>query len=197
MAHRSQTVRKKSRADRSPRAPRARPRSGPTSTAPPRPATWYVDAAADKAAGYQLEDTPDGDADFNSSFPNWHFGAGNAPCGKDDFTMVVLHELGHGLGFLGAGDAQRSAGSVLFDGLPKAYDRRTETRGGWSLLAYPDGSTQLGSALRSTGVYYDSPGARLANGGRAVKLFAPSSWQEGSSSSHLDEVAFDPATRTR
>ncbi len=73
--------------------------------------TWYVDAIANKRHGSQLNPAPDIVANFNSNFPNWFFGTGGAtPAGKYDFKTVVLHELGHGLGFLGARPGQWRAG---------------------------------------------------------------------------------------
>jgi hypothetical protein len=39
-------------------------------------------------------------ATFSSSHPDWYFGTGDStPINKIDFVSVVLHELGHGLGF--------------------------------------------------------------------------------------------------
>ena len=40
-------------------------------------------------------------ANFNSNFSSWYLGTdGNVPSNKWDFFSVVLHELGHGLGFI-------------------------------------------------------------------------------------------------
>ncbi|MFO1155270.1 MAG: hypothetical protein U1E43_00140 [Rhodospirillales bacterium] len=79
---------------------------------------WYVDALANKHHRAQLDPSPDIVAQFNSSFPNWHFGSGPAPAGKYDFTSVVLHEIGHGLGFLGLGNVSAGRGSVRALGAP-------------------------------------------------------------------------------
>ncbi len=160
----------------------------------PRSGTYYVDAIANKRSGVQISTEPDILADFSSSFNNWHYGTGAAPSGTYDFTTVVLHELGHGLGFLGAGSVASGLGSVRFGGVPTSFDLFTEVGtgpdAGTALLSYPDRSTQLASVLRSNNVVLDAPQVRTANGNLTARLYAPSTWQEGSSYSHLDESTY-------
>lgn len=76
------------------------------------PNTWYPSALSDALAGSDLNP---GFIDINSRFngdigvnPNcltgsdWYYGLdGNTPVGKINFLNVVLHEIGHGLGFQG------------------------------------------------------------------------------------------------
>ncbi|MEY3399051.1 MAG: hypothetical protein RL220_1645, partial [Bacteroidota bacterium] len=66
--------------------------------------TWYPIALANKLAGSDLANGfVDIDCTFNSNF-TWYYGTdGNCPAGQYDFVTVVLHELCHGLGFLGFG----------------------------------------------------------------------------------------------
>lgn len=154
---------------------------------------FYVDAIANKRAGRQLNAAPDIVARFSSNFSNWHFGTGSAPAGKYDFQSVVTHELGHGLGFLGAGRVSGNLGSVRLQGKNISYDRFTKLGSAANsplLWKMPDNSVQLGKALRSNNVYFDSAAVRKANGGKAAKLYAPSSWNPGSSYSHLDEATY-------
>ena len=63
--------------------------------------TWYVQALANKFSGMDLDpSTSDMSVTFSSDFP-FYFGLdGNPSSGQYDFVSVVLHELGHGLGFL-------------------------------------------------------------------------------------------------
>ncbi|MFM6745841.1 MAG: Calx-beta domain-containing protein, partial [Dolichospermum sp.] len=71
------------------------------------------------------------------------------------------------------------------------YDRFTENGSGQSLLdtsLFPNPSTALGSQLTSNNIFFDGSNANAANGGNRVKLYAPSTWNGGSSYSHLDEV---------
>src|SRR5439155_27125512 len=66
--------------------------------------TWYPIALANKLAGTDLDSgLEDVDAQFNSGFANWYFGTDGHPAvNQIDFMSVVLHELGHGLGFFGS-----------------------------------------------------------------------------------------------
>ena len=154
---------------------------------------FYVDAIANKKKGRQLNAAPDVVARFSSNFSNWHFGTGPAPAGKYDFASVVAHELGHGVGFLGAGRVSGSLGAVRLAGKNISYDRFTKLGSSAAsplLWKMPDNSTQLGSALRSNNVYFDSTAVRSANGGKAAKLYTPGSWAQGSSYSHFDEATY-------
>jgi uncharacterized repeat protein (TIGR01451 family) len=67
------------------------------------------------------------------------------------------------------------------------YDRFTEASSGQSLLTYDNYSIALGNALTSNALFFDGPNARTANGGQRVPLYAPSTWRQGSSYSHLAE----------
>ena len=158
----------------------------------PQRNTWYVDAVANKRAGRNLHRSPDIQASFSSNQPDWYFRTdGNTPSGKYDFKTVVLHELGHGLGFLGAGSVNEfEQGTVRIDRLPISYDRFTENGSGESLLGFPNNSTSLGTQLTSNAVYFDSAAVRDANGGARARLFAPRTWQPGSSYSHLNEATY-------
>lgn len=158
----------------------------------PRRSTFYVEALANKLAGEQLDPfVPDIVASFNSSFSNFHYGSGPAPSGKFDFTTIVLHELGHGLGFLGAGDVSGSSGTVRLAEFPVIYDRYTENGDGRGLLdGFPDGSAALARQLTGGRLFFDSPRVRSANRGYRARLYAPRSFDAGSSYSHLDETLY-------
>jgi hypothetical protein len=165
----------------------------------PRRSTWYPDAVANKRARVQLDPAADIVARFSSSRTDWHFGSTPAPAGKYDFTTVVMHELGHGLGFLGAGDVRNNRGTVREDltpRLPMAYDRFTENAAGTSLVTgFPDLSASLATQLRGGNLFFDSPQVRNANGGARARLYAPARFQQGSSYSHLDEATYRQGNR--
>ncbi len=72
--------------------------------------TWYPQALANALAGVDLNSSQaDIDATFNSSIngdagclggASWYYGFdANPPPGDVDFVTVVMHEIGHGLGF--------------------------------------------------------------------------------------------------
>lgn len=165
----------------------------------PQRNTWYPEAVANKRAGRQLSASADIEARFNRQFNNWHYGTGPAPKGTYDFQSVVMHELGHGLGFIGAGQVSGGRGTVLYRAagvaFPYAYDRNTENAGGKKLLSFADPSAALGDQLTSGRLFFDSPKVRSANGGRPAKLYAPRSFNGGSSYSHLDESTYRAGNR--
>lgn len=156
----------------------------------PSPDVWYPAALADQFAQRDLDDRrPDIEASFNSSFPDWHLGAGPPPPEAYDLYTVVLHEIGHGLGLIGAltveDERGRLGGEVAG---PYPYDLQTEDGRGRALLneaVYPVPSRALADALREV-VVFDGVAARSVEPG-AVMLYAPSRWEPGGSYSHVDE----------
>jgi PKD repeat protein len=55
------------------------------------------------------------------------------------------------------------------------------------MLTYSNYTTALATQLTGNSVFFDSPGAKFANGGNEVPLYAPPIWNQGSSYSHLAE----------
>jgi hypothetical protein len=154
--------------------------------------TWYPVALANSLAGTDLDtSSSDINAQFSNAF-NWYYGTdGNVPYNQISFVSVVLHELGHGLGFLGLMQNQSGSGSWGYgSGFPGIYDRFTKNGSGQNLIntsLFPNPSNALGSQLTSNNIYFDGTNANAANGGNQVKLYAPSTWSSGSSYAHLDE----------
>ena len=89
--------------------------------------TWYFQALADKLAGrdlvdfYGLPGEPQIVAQFSSDF-SFYLGLDNNHGAQNDLIAVVLHELGHGLGFA---NAMSEATGATPDGLPDIYQRYT------------------------------------------------------------------------
>jgi hypothetical protein len=168
--------------------------AGPTTlfrdfTGAPIGGTWYPVALANALAGGDLDTAhSDIDATFSSTFPSFYFGTDGNDGGKVDFASVVLHELGHGLGFVGAMDVSAGSGTCCLGGFPTVYDRFTQSNG-TALLSIPDGSG-LATALQGQDIRFTGTKATAANGGTAPKLYAPNPWQAGSSYSHLDEATY-------
>lgn len=158
--------------------------------------TLYVDALANKLSGKQLDPSPDIIANFSSSFDNWYFGTGKSPSNTYDFQSVVTHEIGHGLGFLGAGDVTSGKGTISYNGgYAFQYAKQAVNAAGKSLISYPANSAALAQQLQSGKVFFTSPQVRSSNGGKPAKLFAPKTWQPGSSFSHLDEATYGPGNK--
>ena len=157
---------------------------------------WYPIATANKLTNSDLEpELVDIQALFSSNFPDWYFGTDSStPAGQVSFASVVLHELGHGLGFLGSMEAGGACGNPTWgcygreaDDLPMIYDLFVENGAGTPLLSYANNSPDLAIQLTSGDLYFNSPGGNFANGGSRVPIYAPSTWQQGSSYSHLDQ----------
>ena len=164
--------------------------------------SYYADALADSLNG--KDNDPgyvDIDAQFNSTATQIYYGTdGNTPAGYIDFESVVLHELGHGLGF--SGSSQYSGGSGTFDCLEPAtficpgaglevYDTLLQNAAGTGLGTLPNSSTALGSAYTDpAGVWWGGANGTSANNGTRVKLYAPTSWSDGSSIAHMDEDTY-------
>lgn len=160
----------------------------------PQADTWYVTTLANALHGSRMDgSTVDMHISYASTY-DWYFGTdGNTPANQTDFATVVLHEVGHGLGFAGSMAVQGSYGYWAWGTTnpnyqdPTMYDRLTRTGGGAMLLSLGNGTTALGSALVSDNVYFSGPYATAANGGTAPELYAPAEWRQGSSYSHLAE----------
>lgn len=162
----------------------------------PQADTWYASALAEALAGRNLSgSTPDIRATFNSEFPSWYFGLdADPPDNEFDLTTVVLHELGHGLGFIGSMDVAGEVGSWGIETtegqrFPVVYERFAERGDGTPLLSLENFSAPLADALTSGSVFFDGPTAR-AQGTDLPEIFAPLVWQPGSSFSHLDEQLY-------
>lgn len=160
------------------------------------PATWYPVALANKLAATDLAPfDADIDASFNSAF-GWYYGTdGAAPPGTYDFVTVVLHELGHGLGFFGSGAVSGNQGAWGFGTTVAAiYDRFVRNAAGESMLnptVFPImPSARLAAYLTNDLRWIGSSG--VAATGQTPRLYAPSTWSSGSSFSHLDETAYPP-----
>lgn len=156
--------------------------------------TFYHIALAEKMAGKELNLTSDPDivANFNNT-ANWYLGTdGNTPSGMFDFVTVVLHELGHGLGFTGADDFDTSTNIGtwdLFNLRTLPYNIFVELEDGVRLIDIPNGTIQVGDALTGDSLFFNGPLA-VSSLGERPRLYAPTSYNSGSSFSHLDEATY-------
>lgn len=157
----------------------------------PLPDTFYPSALANKLRGSDNSiASPDINCTFNSN-SNWYFGTdGNTPGGQYDFVTVVLHELCHGLGFIGSANVSGSQGFLGLSGDPIIYDTFVETLDGTAIESFANGSTALGDALTSNQLYWNGPVALANNSNIRPRVYAPGSWNGGSSYSHLNEGSY-------
>jgi hypothetical protein len=162
-------------------------------TAPPNLDTFYPIALANKLAGVDLNGAkPEISARFdNGSY--WYMGTDNVvPANKISFRATVMHEIGHGLGFLGSGWGG-SGTPALGDednGHPWIYDLFTQNGNGVDLWNPVTGKPRFNvattkSILKSNDLWFEGPATSPR-----VKLYAPKTWDPGSSYSHLDEKMY-------
>ena len=134
-------------------------------------------------------------AEFRSDPTGAYYGADPTaiPAGDYDFTSVVLHELGHGLGFIGSGNVDASGiGSYnLSDGNPFVYDLFTQSADTFPVLSRTNNSAVLGQALTSSsGLFWAGDEATGVTAAGEPRLYSPSTFEPGSSYSHLDEGTY-------
>ena len=184
-----------------PLGPRILGQAGPTTvhrdfTNTPVANTWYVQALANKLAGMDLDpSTSDMAATFSSNFLFYYGFDGNPPGGQYDFVTVVLHELGHGLGFLSLVNLSTGA---KFSGVDDAYSRHMEHHGAIP-ADYPtmtDGQRVL-AGTSGPNLHFIGPEV-VANSGILtvgkdsisghVEMYAPGTPSLGSSVSHFNKV---------
>ena len=156
------------------------------------PDVLYPSPLADKLAG---ADQMPGQSDINANFDsgtNWYMGLdGNTPSSQYDLVSVVLHEIGHGLGFTGTMYVGVDLnGYVLNGSLSGIYDQFVQTGDGVDLLDLGDGTPELGSALVGDDLFWTGTQGNANSDGGAPKLYAPAGWQQGSSLSHFDEATY-------
>jgi cysteine-rich repeat protein len=168
--------------------------------------TWYPVALGNALAGLDLDPgVPDIGATFNSSFGagcafpvGFYYGLDANPGSDTDFVSVVLHEIGHGLGFLTFVDRNPSSGNFggKFAGLDDAYMVNLEDHSTgliWPALTNGQRATSMTDTgdLHWVGATVVAASGFLTAGRHAsghVQMYAPNPLQGGSSISHWDSV---------
>jgi len=171
-------------------------------TGAPLDNTWYPPALANALAGFDTDGRDDINAQFNSSIngdpdciggASWYYGFdASPPANHFDFPTVVIHEIGHGLGFQTYMDVQTG---IKAGGLDDMFLVHLEREGG-SPADYPsmtNGQRASGNIsdphLRWSGghVTYMIPGAGVSAGlnDNYIRMHAPNPVVVGSSVSHF------------
>ena len=150
---------------------------------------WYASALANALAGRDLDPRNPEVVIRISAFPFWYLGTDGKP-GQSQFDLVsvVLHEIGHGLGFLSNADyiSYNNFGTMT---QPTPFDAYAELPDGKRLMDLASPSLELGSAITGT-LYWSGVRAIAANGNVKPLLYTPKTFEVGSSVSHLDESTF-------
>jgi len=162
------------------------------------PMAYYPVTVAEKIAGKSLNEDHEADVELIlNSTAKWYLGTdGNTPVSKYDLVTVVIHELCHGLGFFDSMNAESSVGSYGIGTIPIIYDKFVENLVEKRLTdttLFSQNSKDLYDELVGGQLYFAGPlTRRYLSGGRA-RLYAPSTWDPGSSVSHLDELRTNQA----
>lgn len=157
------------------------------------PGAFYPITVAEKIAGKSFN--PDSDADIElvvNNSANWYYGTdGNTPPLQYDLVTVVLHELCHGLGFFDSMVAGNTIASYGLNFKPLVFDTFVENLSGQKLTdtaLFEQNSNGLYLQLVGGQLYFSAPLTDNYTSGIRPRLYAPSTWDEGSSVSHLDET---------
>lgn len=150
---------------------------------------WYPSILADRLAKKDLAPgNPDIVLRFNSN-ALWHTAIDDKPGRFSyDLSSTVLHEIGHGLGFLSNAEYDRFFGTGYLV-QPTPYDAYVQLSDGRLFTDFCARSVDLGKAMTSPLVWSGSL-ATAANNGVKPKLYSPQSYEDGSSITHLDEATF-------
>jgi hypothetical protein len=167
----------------------------------PRKNRYYPVSVVEKITKSEVSGpgSPDIVATFNKDI-KWYFGTdGKTPDLLYDFVTVVLHEIGHGLGFTGfffvtantGGYGNYSAGdATAFDIM--VINDKNEQLTDTNIFNMP--STGLYNAFISNQLFSNSQAAIDGNSGNKTRLYAPSTWNSGSSIYHLNESTYPSNT---
>lgn len=151
--------------------------------------TWYAAALANALAGTDL--APGNDdigATFNSAidgactFPRtWYYGLdGNPPGNAIDFATVVLHELGHGLGFQTFVDLPTG---TRLSNLDDTFMLWLEDHSTGELFPEMTDGERVIASIDTGDLHWVGPNAVAASG--HVDMYAPNPLSPGSSVSHF------------
>ncbi len=162
--------------------------------------TYYPEGLVDVIQGSDPDTgTLDINVDFNSDIDNstvlgtrdFYYGLDGNPGTDFDFLNITIHELAHGLGFA---DSFTSTGSFGLNpgGWPTVYDRFVVNAAGTNLVNLPVSSANVTSPVFWEGPIagYAHTAEHLFDGTGEPPLFAPTTFNGGSSIAHLDEATY-------
>ncbi len=168
--------------------------------------TWYPQALANSLADADLSPSnPDLAATFNSSIDDddaclvgldWYLGLDGNTGGGIDLLDVVIHEIGHGVGFLTLVNEETGGRFFSLDDVFMKFLEDHSTGQGWDTMSNAE---RAASAIDTGDLHWVGPEVVAASGFLAagvhpsghVQMYAPNPPEGGSSLSHWD-VALEP-----
>lgn len=152
---------------------------------------------------------------FNADLGAWYFGTDGSPgMAQFDFVTVVMHEVGHGLGFAGLEDYDDGMDDIecnniaghgclgsQIDGIGplylSAYSKTIQTDDGTSIGSITSPSANLGTLFTGGslsggggGLFLSGANVLAENSNNPAQLYTPSPFEPGSSYSHFDDILF-------
>ena len=173
-------------------------------TGAPLTNTLYSVPLANQLAGTDLNGSlPDIDVRVNNnpsaSFPglSWYFGTdANPGANQTDLVTTLLHEIAHGMGFIGSFRFDSATGQGIsvdtINNYPSIYTRFIENGSGQKItdtVLFPVPSVALGNQLISNNLFFNGPKAVAGNGGTKLNIEAPNIFYS-QSIDHLDEATY-------
>lgn len=125
--------------------------------------------------------------DVDAAGMSWNFGAAAPAVNEIDFRSVIAHEIGHSLGWQGSYELASDSFGYENNGLTTFESFLVDSGGNKPLnggMGTPGNFNELDNP-----VYFDGYNATNLYGG-LVPIYAPDSYSEGSSLSHLDTGTF-------
>ncbi|MCF6269935.1 MAG: hypothetical protein L3J41_09500 [Melioribacteraceae bacterium] len=122
----------------------------------------------------------------------WYYGLdGNTPADKTDFLSTMLHEIAHGLGFADSYSYNTTTkkGSTQYNYFDELIVKNSLPTA-FSLLSLANNSTELGTELVSNDLYIMGTRTSAIANGVNPKIYAPTTWVDGTSIAHLDEESY-------
>jgi hypothetical protein len=165
---------------------------------------FYPAALADALSGSNINSENDIKATFSSALDGgscmggrtFYLGFDHNPGNNLDLLAVVLHELGHGLGFMSVMKADGT--SSLSSGRLAIYDRFLYSEVAGQFLTDMASSERRAALVGGTALVWNSSSvnsqASLLTGGVSsagghLRIYAPFSYNDGASTSHWDTSA--------
>jgi hypothetical protein len=166
--------------------------------------TWYPVALANSLSGSDLSTLADIAATFNSEIDNnnnclnntnWYYGIdGNKPANSVDLLSVVMHEIGHGLGFLTFVDTA-SGQKLGTPGKNDAFMLHLEDHSTSKTWDQMSNSERVASAIDTADLHWTGTSVTSKIGNYTaginqghVRQYAPATLSQGSSVSHFDSA---------
>jgi len=169
--------------------------------------TWYPVPLLEHLVDFDFQEV-DIQAVFNANRSDFYYGTdGNVPGNKIDFVTVALHELGHGLGFVGGSNLDNGEGGPECNGVdgagcygfgydgnfdPDIYSRQMYAHSDTKLTNIQNPSITVGDLLTGQiqeGIFAGSDQV-VSDYGQPAPLYTPTMYVPGSSYSHWNQAIF-------